>query len=125
MHREERVLASTARTATTTASIALSEGRGMVLFIDVTARDGSTTLTPKLSISASGVSDTIDLWTANNAIDSADTTVAYLFYPGVGVIKYDAYTERLDTVLPPNLALTMTHSDTDGITYSVTIMEIM
>lgn len=125
MHREERILASAARTATTTVNIALSEGRGMVLFVDVTARTGSTTLTPKLSIKAAGVSDTIDLWVANSAIDSADTTVAYLFYPGVGIDKFDAYTERLDTVLPPNLTLTMTHSDADGITYSVTIMEMM
>lgn len=122
MPRNEKLeillLASAARLATNTVDFFVPQGCGGILVIDVTARAGATTLTPKLS----GISTNanyawvIDLWTGG-AINSDDTTAAYVFYPGAEDTNA-TYTQEVDMVLPAKVRLTMTHSNTDSITYS-------
>jgi hypothetical protein len=119
---ERRLLASAARTATMTAAIPLVQGKGLILFVDVTARAVSTTVTPKLTMYVAGVTDGADIWTGA-AIDSADTTLAYCFYPGAEDTDAD-YTEEVNMALPVNVLLTMTHSDDDSVTYSVHMVEL-
>jgi hypothetical protein len=112
------LLANAARTAAATADVVLYNHRGIVIFIDVTARAGTTTLTPKVSVKdpVSGVY--IDVWTAAAPIDTADATFAYLFYPQIAPAA-TTYTEELDTTLARDVRLTVTPSDTDAVTYSV------
>jgi len=120
MKRGFWILESAERTGHVTKRIDLPDNDGLIFFVDVTARDGSATLTPKLTaLLPNGA--TLDLWTATSAIDSADTTVGYAFYPGAEDTDAD-YTEEVNMVLPASVQLTFTHSNpggTDGITYSV------
>lgn len=117
--QEILLLATAARTATTTAYFRVPQGAGGILVVDVTARAAATTLTPKITM----VSDnadyawTFDLWTATAAINSADTTATYALYPGAEDTGAD-YTEEVNMVLPIHCKLTMTHSDANSITYS-------
>ena len=116
--QELLLLASAARIATTTVNFRVPQGAGGILVVDVTARAGSTTLTPKLTMLSEDedYTWTFDLWTGT-AINSADTTAAYAFYPGAEDTDAD-YTEEVNMVLPAKCKLTVTHSDTDSITYS-------
>lgn len=120
---ERQLLASGARTATTTAAIPLVQGKGLILFVDITARAAATTVTPKLTMYVAGVTDGADIWTANTALNSGNTTVAYCFYPGAEDTDAD-YTEEVNMALPVNLLLTMTHSDGNSVTYSVHMVEL-
>lgn len=117
--QELLLLASAARIATTTFDFRVPQGAGGILVVDVTARAGSTTLTPKLTMLSDDADYawTFDLWTATAAINSADTTKTYAFYPGAEDTDAD-YTEEVNMVLPVKCRLTVTHSDTDSITYS-------
>jgi len=118
--QELLLLATAARIATTTADFFVPQGCGGILVVDVTARAAATTLTPKISALSTNASYTwtVDIWTAAAAINSADTTVAYLFYPGAGESSPAGYTEEKNKALPAKCRLTMTHSNTDSITYS-------
>jgi hypothetical protein len=115
---EATLLASAARTATTTSGDQTNYNhRGLILVVDVTARAAATTLTPLLQVK-DPVSGTYDLmWQAAAAIDSADATITYYLYPGAGTSA--DFTEEADLALPRTWRLYMTHSDTDSITYSV------
>ena len=122
--REFEILGSAARTATTTYNFALPQGIGFILVVDITARAAATTVTPKLSMRVAGVADLVDVWTAAAALNSANTTVAYLFYPGGGQATPEGYTEETNKALPGSLRLTMTHSDANSVTYSVHGVEL-
>ena len=113
------LLATEARFATNTVDFFVAQGCGGILVIDVTARAGATTLTPKLSGISTNASYAwvVDLWTADAAIKSADTTAVYAIYPGAEDTGAD-YTEEVSMVLPAKVRLTVTHSNTDSITYS-------
>lgn len=120
---EFEILASAARTATNTKIFELSKGVGMILYVDVTARGTACTLTPQISgVLPNGAE--VSLWTATAAINSADTTVGYSFYPGAGSDAAADYIEEVSMVLPATLRLTMTHSDSTSITYSVYGVEL-
>lgn len=108
-----------------TVNFRVPQGVGGILVIDVTARAGATTLTPKLTMLSEDedYTWTFDLWTAKAAIDSADTTVAYAFYPGAEDTDAD-YTEEVNMALPVKCKLTVTHSDTASITYSAHLVAV-
>jgi len=117
---DSTVLASAARIATTTSTDQVNElNTGLVVFVSVTARAGTTTLTPELHVKDPTSSKYFTAWTAAAAINSGDTIVAYLFYPGVIATANVTFTEEMDMPVSRNWRLKVTHSDTDSITYSV------
>jgi len=115
------LLESTARTTSTTSTELTNHWwPGAILVLDLTGRAGSTTLTPTLTIVEQSTGATFDAWTATAAIDSDDTTVAYLFRPGAG--SGSSFTEAVPLALPSKWRVTVAHSDGDPITYSVACM---
>lgn len=117
---ELTLLASAARTATTpTPDQTNYNWRGLVLFIDVTARAGATTLTPSLQIKDPIGGDYITVWTAAAAINTADGSFAYLFYPSPLADAAELYTEAVDLTIPRTWRVNVVHSDGSSITYSV------
>lgn len=117
---EVTLLSSAARTATTNSSD--QDNRfywGLILFLDVTTRASSTTLTPGLQVKEPIGSNYITIWTATSAINSSDTTVAYLFYPSPNADAKALYTEAVDLIIGKTWRIVMTHGDTNSITYSV------
>jgi hypothetical protein len=123
---ETTLLASAARTATTNSADQVNYNhRGLILFVDVTARAGTTTLTPSLQVKEPVGSNYITVWTAAAAINSADTTIAYLFYPSGLTDAANLYTEAVDLVLSRTWRLVMTHSDGSSITYSASCAMIL
>jgi len=118
--REVTLLASDGRITTTNTSTQANYWyRGLVVFADVTGRDGSTTLTPNLQMQDPVGEGWVTVWTAAAAINSADTTLAYLFYPSGLADAAALYTEGVDMTIARTWRWTMTHSDTGVITYSV------
>jgi hypothetical protein len=92
--------------------------KGLLLWVNVTARDGSTTLTPKITALCEGTALTMDVWAAAAAINSASTTVCYAFYPGITNTSPVVYTAGASMVLPSLITVTITPGDTDHVTYS-------
>lgn len=126
MNDELTVLASAARTATTNSSDQLNHNhRGIILFVDITARAAATTLTPNLQVKEPVGGNYITIWTAAAALNSADTTVAYLFYPSALADAAALYTEAVDLTFGFTWRVAMTHSDADSITYSVSCARIV
>ena len=117
---EERVLlAAAARTATTnTADQENIVHRGLILFVDVTARAAATTLTPSLQVKDLA-GNYITIWTVAAAINSANTSLAYLFYPSANVDAASLYTEAVDLAIGRTWRVAVAHSAADSITYSV------
>lgn len=123
---ELTLLASAARTATTNTTDQVNYNhRGLILFVDVTARAASTTLTPNLQVKEVVGGNYITVWTAAAAINSSDTTIAYLFYPSALADAAELYTESVDLTIGRTWRIAMTHSDTDSITYSVSAAMIL
>ena len=116
------VLSSAARTATTSSSdyTNLSENlnvRGAYITLDVTAISGSPSIV--LSIQAkdytSGKYESV--LTASAAVVGTGTHT-YLVYPGAGSAAADV-TQSVSFPLPPMWRITVTHANTNTITYSV------
>lgn len=123
---EATLLAAAARTATTNSPDQTNYNhRGLILFVDVTARAAATTLTPNLQVKEPVGGNYITIWTAAAAINSADTTVAYLFYPSALADAAELYTEAVDLTLGRTWRLAMTHSDGNSVTYSVSCSMIL
>ena len=119
-NREVTLLGSDGRiTSTNSAAQNNYNHLGLVLFVDVTGRDGYTSLTPNLQVQEPVGDGWVTVWTATSAISSSDTTIAYLFYPSTLTDAAALYTEGVDMVVPRRWRATTTHSDTDVITYSV------
>ena len=118
-NREVTLLSSSGRVTTTNASTQTNYWhRGLTLFVDVTGRDGSTTLTPNLQVQEPVGDNWITVWTAAAAINSADTSIAYLFYPSGLADAAELYTEAVDITIGRTWRATVTHNDTDPITYT-------
>lgn len=125
-NEEKTLLFSAARTATTTtAEQANTRHRGMILVVNVTGRAAATTLTPSLVLVDPVSKETATVWTAAAAINSADATIAYLFYPSPNTDAAALYTEAVDMVVPTRWKVVMTHSDDKSVTYSVSAMMIL
>lgn len=111
---ERTLYASAARTATPTA-VTLRTGRyrGLKLFIDVTAiaATPSVVVTIDMVDSLSGATKTL---LTGAAITGTGQTVLTI-YPGVTVAANVAVSD----VLPEAIKVTLTHGDTDSITYTV------
>ena len=115
----QTLLASAARTATATSPTQTNYNhRGFVLSVDVTARAAATTLTPSLEIQAAG-GDWKTIWTAAAAIDTANGSYVYLFYPGVIASGAALYVEELDLTFGRTWRVVITHNDANSITYEV------
>jgi len=119
--RNVTLLASAARTATTTSADQTNKGenlnvRGVLVTLDVTA----ITATPSITLSiqakdpASGKYEA--LLTASAAV-TATGTHSYLVYPGAGSASGDV-TQVAGFVLPNTWRISVAHGDTDSITYS-------
>lgn len=121
----ETLLASAARTTAATADLVNYNHRGILLVIDVTARAVATTLTPKLTLKTP-VANTydIDFWTVAAAIDTANGTYAYLFYPAETPAAI-TFTEEINVTLPRDFRLTVTPSDANSVTYSVGVYYLL
>ena len=119
-NREVTLLSSSGRITTTNTSAQANYAHvGLVLFVDVTGRAGSTALTPNLQVQEPVGDNWVTVWTATAAISSSDTTVAYLFYPSTLTDAAALYTEAVDVTIGRTWRATMTHGDTSVITYSV------
>lgn len=117
---EVAILSSDGRITTTNSSDLNNWNHsGLILFVDITGRDGSTTLTPNLHVQEPIEDNYVTVWTAAAALNSADTTAAYLFYPSTNTDAAALYTEAVDLTIGKVWRVAMTHSDTDPITYTV------
>ncbi len=119
------LLGSAARTEAATAAITNYNHRGILIVVDVTARAGATTLTPKLTLKGpvTGTYD-LDFWTATAPIDTADGTFAYLFYPAETPAAI-TFTEEINVTIPRDVQLTVTPNDANSVTYSVGIYYLL
>jgi hypothetical protein len=114
------LLASAARTATiSTADQPNYNGRGVVLYLDVTAHAA----TPTLTVSVEGkdpVGGKYFPLTAFPALNVAGAvTVAYTFYPGAIESAALAGHEPFGLVVPRTWRATVTHGDADSATNSL------
>lgn len=106
------ILASAARTATTSATLVTDAMQGL-FFINVTA----VTATPSVVFTLSGVSPVGD-------VDYTILTSAAITGVGLTVLRVSPHlTAAANTIakdmLPSAMKVTATHADTDSITYSV------
>lgn len=120
-NHEVTVLAVSARVTSTNSSAVINYNHsGMALFVDLSARAGTTTLTPTIQIQEPISSTWVSIWTAAAPINSSDTTVVYSFHPGnPGTDAASLYTEEVEIVLPRTWRMSMEHLDTDSVTYQV------
>ena len=116
------VLASSQRTATTTSDDFINSGlntnvKGAYVTLDVTAVLTSPVIT--LTVQAKDpVSDNYEaVLTASSGVSAAGTHT-YLIYPGAGAAAGDVV-QTLSYPLPPQWRVSVEHTDTDPITYSV------
>ena len=118
---ELTIMASAARTITpsNSADQINYNWRGFVLFVNVTARASAVTLTPSIQSRDPVGGDYITVWTAAAAINTADGSVAYLFYPSPNTDAGSLYTEEIDLLVSRTWRVRMVHSTTGSITYSV------
>ncbi len=118
---EVTALASVAR-ITTTASSSLTNYNhsGMVLFLDVTGRSGTTSLTPNIQIQDPVGNEWLTIWTAAAVISSSNTSLVYSFSPySANTDTASLYTEEVELVLPRTWRVAVTHSDSVTVTYSI------
>ncbi len=113
------IYSSVARTVTPTAvTLGTRRAKGLILIIDITA----VTSTPSVVPTING----IDPISGNNyniltgAAITATGTVALRIDPAITSVTNLAAGD----VMPENVLITMTHGDTDSITYTVTAIRI-
>lgn len=117
--------ASAARTAELVGADQVNyNGRGVLLIVNVTARAAASTLTPKLHYKDPVSGEYKLFWTAAAAINTADDTFAYLFYPHA-VPAAPLYTEHQDIVVPRTWRYVVTPSDANSVTYSVAVVTLL
>jgi len=115
-------LTSAARTASADCSTdpVNPSGSGIVVIVNITARDAATTITPYVRIKDSISGNYFTIWTAASAINSSSGTFAYLLHPGG--VSAGSWTEKVQTAIPRNFDIGITHSDANSITYSVSVV---
>jgi hypothetical protein len=111
---ERTLYASAARTATPTA-VTLRTGRyrGVKLFINVSALAATPSVVPKIEM-VDSVSGAVSALLTGAAITATGVTVLTI-YPGVTASANVAASD----VLPESIKVTLTHGDSDSITYTV------
>lgn len=113
---ETTLLASAARTATTSSADQTNHNaRGVLVTLDVTAVTDTPSIT--LVVQAKMGNNYEALLTASAAV-TATGTHSYIVYPGVGAASGDV-TQVAGFPLPRTWRVTLTHGDSDSITYSV------
>jgi hypothetical protein len=122
---ETAYLASAARTATVNGAVRVNYNfRGLYILVDVTtgAATPGVTLKVELRDSLGGFQD---LCTVAAAITSTSAAkYAYLIYP-LGAENAEGLTEHFNMILPSrDYRVTLTHGDTDSLTYSVDVTEL-
>jgi len=112
------IYASAARTGTPTAvTKRVDRWRGCVVTIDVTAISATPSVTPKIEgVTSSGAVYAI----LTGAAITATGQTALKVYPGITAAANVAVSD----VLPQTIKVTLTHGDTDSITYSVDLVLI-
>lgn len=118
--KDSRILyPSAARTATPTAVTArVDRYKGCILIIDVTASAATPSVTPKIEgVDAAGNVYTIATGAAQ---DGTVQRTAIRVYPGITASANVAVSD----VLPQTIKVTLTHGDSDSITYSVELVLI-
>jgi hypothetical protein len=114
---EVTLLASAARTADTASADQTNYNhRGAIIWVDVTARAGSTTMTPYVQVKDPATDQYNTGW-GGSAIDTADGTRVYYFYPGASTTA--SFSDETCLAFPRTWRFFLDHSDTDSITYSV------
>lgn len=124
---EKTLLASAARTATVSTGNLCSDlagKEGFYVFVDVTALAATPAVTPTLQVQDPASGKWVTAFTAAAAITNVTGTGTYtdLFTqtydpPAIG-------TEDAQLTLAEKCRLTLTHGDTDSITYSVGLSEV-
>ncbi len=116
---EGTLLASAARTATVTSTDTTNynNNSGLLLFIDVTSITASPSVTAQLDWKDPASGDYEPVWIATVAIVGTGEYI-YMFGLG-GVGSAGEYDEAVNILIPRTFRLTMTHADSDSITYSV------
>lgn len=115
----ELIAASAARTAVLTgADMVNFNARGLLVVVNVTARAAASTLQVEMQLKDPISGEYKQIWTAAGAINTADDTITFLFYPTVAG-GADLYTETVDMVLPKYLRFVVTPNDANSVTYSV------
>ncbi len=94
-------------------------GRRWYLVVDVTAISATPTVTPKVEMLDSVSGKWITLWTAAAALTATGTYV-YVFTDSEDpLVAVGDVTEVAEIYTVDDLRVTMTHADTDSMTYSV------
>lgn len=108
------IYASAARSATSSSSEQLMEGcRGLHLVINVSSVTSTPSVTPKIE----GYSSLANVWYTvleGSAITATGTTVLKV-YPGIAA----AANASASDIMPDVWRVTMTHGDSDSITFSI------
>lgn len=119
---EGTLLASAARTATVQSADQTNyNGRGLILFVNVSSTTATPEITPELQIKDSISGQYFTVWTAAAAL-SATGQYAYLFVPGGA---QGSYTEAVNIAIGRSWRLEMNHVDADSISYSVSCSILM
>ncbi len=123
-NEEITVLASAARTATvSSADLTNYNARGVIITIDVTADPGTASVTPTVEIKDS-VGALYDIILSATAVDAVGTFV-YVIYPSTLTAAANGITQVLQNPLPRTWRVTMTHPNTQSLTYSVSASYIL
>jgi hypothetical protein len=110
--KQVTVYASAARTATPTAvTIPTGRYRSLILILDCTVDPAAASITPKIEGVVGGKTYTL----LTGAAFASVSTVALTVGPGLPATA----NVSANNVLPDTIKVTMTHADSDSITYSV------
>ncbi len=99
-------------------------GKGVFIFVDVTARAGATTLEVKITGKDPVGNDYLDLWVVAADIDTANASFMYVIYPVGAADAAFLTTENVIGLLPRTWRLTVTPNNADVVTYSVAAQTI-
>lgn len=114
--QEVVLLASAERSAVTNTAVQFNDsGRGLVVFLDVSAVSGTGGLHPRLMM-VDFLSGNTALMTANPAVAATVGRFIYTWYPGVsGALGM----QMQNLVLPRSWYVTVQHDDASNYTYSL------
>lgn len=121
----QTAFASAARTSTPAAvNITNYNGRGIMLFVDVTVAASALALTPSVTIRDSVGATAFTAWTAAAQITATGAArYVYMLYPGSAAAV--SWTESKETAFPRQITINMTHGNANSVTYSVTVHSIV
>lgn len=111
------LLSSSARTATNSSSDATNHGwAGVMVIIDVTAGASTPSVVPSISAKDPVTGNYVSIAAFTAITSTTPTTYVYTLRPGVTVST--SQPEAKAASLPKTWRLTMTHADSDSLTYS-------